>query len=493
MYLSCTNFFLIKWIADLLGLIMNYLYKLFDVMNIANIGLCIIVFTIIIKMIMMPLTIKQQKFTKLSSIMSPELQAIQKKYRGKNDQDSMMKMQQETKAVYAKYGVSQTGGCLQMLIQMPILFALYAVISCVPNYVGDVQNIYLNKNNTGIVDVVYEDIDDIKKLDEIYKIKIGYDELKNDKEYKYEFAAIDNYLKNIDDSKEVKAVKSQIYNYLVGINTSETHIEMIDDMYTTTEELVKKIESISKEEWDKVIADLEAKRDKETNETMINSYTAKINTVKAILENSTEVKKNFADSKSAIDSRNGKIKKIYGFFGIDLSKSPKNGGMLALLIPILSALTQWISMKITTASQNNNNPQENPMASSMKVMNITMPLISAFFCFSLPAGLGLYWVATAVVQIVQQLFINAYFKKVDVQVLIDENIEKQKKKNAKLGIPESSNLSGAAKYNTKNINYTSSEKEDVIDMEEKPSTDKKMGKIASRANMVKEFNEKNNK
>ena len=61
--------------------------------------------------------------------MQPEIQAIQKKYKGKQDQESMMKMNVETKAVYEKYGTSMTGGCLPMLIQLPIMFALYRVMS----------------------------------------------------------------------------------------------------------------------------------------------------------------------------------------------------------------------------------------------------------------------------------------------------------------------------------------------------------------------------
>ena len=74
--------------------------------------------------------------------MSPELQAIQAKYKGKKDNDSMLAMQQETKEVYAKYGVSQTGSCLQLLIQMPILFALYRVIYSIPAYVTIVKNAF---------------------------------------------------------------------------------------------------------------------------------------------------------------------------------------------------------------------------------------------------------------------------------------------------------------------------------------------------------------
>ena len=85
--------------------------------------LSIILFTIVIYLLLLPLTIKQQKFSKLSAKMSPELQAIQNKYKDKkNDQAAMMAMNEEQRAVYAKYGVSPSGTCVQLLVQMPILF-----------------------------------------------------------------------------------------------------------------------------------------------------------------------------------------------------------------------------------------------------------------------------------------------------------------------------------------------------------------------------------
>lgn len=124
-----------KYIVKLLGLIMNGIFEFLNLIGIPNIGLSIILFTIVIYLLLMPLTIKQQKFSKLSARMNPEIQAIQAKYKGKQDQDSMMAMNQETKAVYAKYGVSPSGSCVQLLIQMPILFALYRVIYAMPAYV----------------------------------------------------------------------------------------------------------------------------------------------------------------------------------------------------------------------------------------------------------------------------------------------------------------------------------------------------------------------
>ncbi|MBE5876601.1 MAG: YidC/Oxa1 family membrane protein insertase, partial [Lachnospiraceae bacterium] len=125
-------------IVKLLGVIMNIIFEFLDLIGIPNIGLSILLFTIVIYLLLMPLTIKQQKFSKLSAKMNPELQAIRDKYSGKNDQQSMMEMNYATKAVYAKYGVSPSGSCVQLLIQMPILIALYQVIYHIPAYVSKV-------------------------------------------------------------------------------------------------------------------------------------------------------------------------------------------------------------------------------------------------------------------------------------------------------------------------------------------------------------------
>lgn len=91
---------------------------------------------------MFPLTMKQQKFTKLSSRMNPELQKIQAKYKGKRDEESLRRQQAETQAVYEKYGASPTSGCLPLLITFPIMFALYAVINNIPAYVTEVKMLY---------------------------------------------------------------------------------------------------------------------------------------------------------------------------------------------------------------------------------------------------------------------------------------------------------------------------------------------------------------
>lgn len=110
-------------------------WAIFHVFGIHNIGLCVIFFTIIVYLLMYPLNSKQQKSSRLMSKINPELQEIQKKYKNKRDQASQMKMNEETQALYAKYGISPFGGCLPLLISFPIMICLYRVIYSMGDYV----------------------------------------------------------------------------------------------------------------------------------------------------------------------------------------------------------------------------------------------------------------------------------------------------------------------------------------------------------------------
>ena len=128
-------------IAKLLGFIMNAVYSfMVNVLGIGNISIAIIVFTIVIYLCLFPVTYKQQKYSKLTQKMQPELKKIQKKYQGTKDAVSMQAMQDETSAVYEKYGVSPTGSCIYMLINMPIIFALWRVFNNIPAYLGIVRD-----------------------------------------------------------------------------------------------------------------------------------------------------------------------------------------------------------------------------------------------------------------------------------------------------------------------------------------------------------------
>lgn len=126
----------------LLGKILNLIYQGLSSVGINNLALCIIIFTLVIKLILLPFTLRQQKGSKINQFIQPEIQKVQKKYKNKTDQDSMLKQQQEIQEVYRKYGTSMTNGCLLQFIQLPIIYALYRVIYNIPAYVPAIKDLY---------------------------------------------------------------------------------------------------------------------------------------------------------------------------------------------------------------------------------------------------------------------------------------------------------------------------------------------------------------
>lgn len=161
---------IIGWVATLLGYVMDFIFRGLASAGIQNIGVCIIIFTIFVRLIMTPLTVKQQKFMKINQAMQPEITKIQKKYRNKTDQASMMKQNEEIQAVYDKYGTSPTGGCLQTVIQLPIFLALFQVIRKIPAYIPEVKALYVNA-----VTAIQQDANHVNTINKIAEgIKSSY-------------------------------------------------------------------------------------------------------------------------------------------------------------------------------------------------------------------------------------------------------------------------------------------------------------------------------
>lgn len=447
---------IIGWCASILGKVMQALYALFCMIGVENIGLCIIIFTLLIKLVLFPMALKQQKFSKLSTLMNPELQVIQKKYQGKRDNASMMKMQEETQAVYEKYGTSPTGSCLQMLIQMPILFSLYYIISNIPAYVPQVQEYY-----TPVSEVICDDYEYFGYFDKI---------ITEDKELKYDY--VSNVVKDFEktDGKNKKVID-------VLARYSNKQWSDLEKSYNNMEKLVDELKSYSDSDWEKI-----AKKYKGDEKEKFNDFVEVIKDD----EQSAELLKSYSDSIESIDSAKNKIMKIYAFGPINLTQSPMSTMGWAILIPLLSFLTQWYSTRLSF--KNSEMPQDNPMASSMKMMTTIMPLFSLFIALSVPAGLGLYWAISGLFQIIQQLALNNYFKKVDVNDIIAKNVEKANKKKAKQGYV-AKQVINAANTNTKSISNNVKVNGNKESVNKKGKI--KSGSMAEKANMVKAFDERN--
>lgn len=407
-------------IARFLGWIMNWIYLFLEnVFGIENIGLTIIVLTVLIYMCMLPLTIKQQKFSKLQQKMQPEIQAIQEKYKGRRDQESQLAMSEETQALYAKYGISPVGSCLQLIIQMPVFLALYRVVYNVPAYVSGVKSAF-NNIVDGIMSVS------------------GYQDTMTDFVEKMKIAGLNADFHNSDTTV--------VRNYL------------IDTVY-----------KMSTDGWD-------------------------------------VLKSSFPTLTDVISSTQTHLNHMNNFLGVNISDSPlavitasvKTGSylmiVLALLIPLASYLSQVLNIKLMPQADTD---PDSAMARQMKTMNMVMPLFSLVLCFTVPVGLGIYWVFSSLTRCVQQVFVNRHMQNLDLDKLIEKNVEKRKKKLEKMGIDENQ-IRNAAHMSTKRDDRlpSSISKEERSAKIEKAYEYKKSANpnsLAAKANLVREFNERNNK
>lgn len=337
-----------------------------------------------------------------------------------------MAMNQETQAVYAKYGVSASGSCIQLAIQMPILLALYRVIYAIPAYVASVKEVFFP-----FVDKLIAQ--------------------KGSAEFIQGFANANMFSKQFENESFLNGVTTYIQN---------TYIDVLNRASTA--------------DW-------------------------------------MSLKTQYPSLAGDVDVTLSALDKYNNFLGINIANSPSfiikdafsSGAYLlvagAILIPILAAATQWINTKLMPTQPKSGNEQADQMANQMKMMNTMMPLMSAFFCFTLPAGMGIYWIAGAVIRSIQQVVLNKHIDKMDFDEIIEKNKGKAAKKMEKQKV-KVEKMQQYANMNTRNINVN---KTSGISEEERQaalsrandyySKNAKPGSMAAKANMVREYNEKNSR
>lgn len=281
-----------------LGYIIEFIYNL-----VQNYGVAIILFTFIIKLILFPLNIRSQKAMRKQQKIQPILAELQKKYA--NDKE---KLNRETMKLYKDNNISMTGGCLPMLVQMPILIGLYQVIQRPLSYL-----LHVDFNAPDVINRVY--------------------------------ALRDAFA----DSK----------------------------LINQTEEMLARSYQMNIAQW----AQQAGQTDWAINFKMF-----------------------FMDL-SNIPS------KAFSYIGEIFSGNMEHLSIVSLLIiPVLAVATSYLSTKITQASTGQKKDDSNPVAQSAGMMTGMMIFMTGFFTLTLPAGLGLYWIVSSLMQIIQQVGLNAYFK-----------------------------------------------------------------------------------
>ncbi len=414
-------------IVSALGIVMDWIYLFLESMGIPNIGLAIILFTLITRIILFPTSIGQQKSQRMMRLMQPEMKAIQDKYKNKTDNASMMAQQAEMRALYEKYGTSMTGGCLPLLLQMPIIFALYRIIMNIPAYVPNVKVIYQNVvDSIGVNDGV--------------------------------IATLTEFANNHD----LGTALTQARNFGVeveGITLEAQSNYIVDFLY-----------KLNPSQW-------------------------------------TALSEVFTESADVINQAAQQAGTINSFLGLNLSTAPSAFGFVPnayWLIPICAAAAQWLSTKIMqsqTQSMSQGNDQSQQM---MQSMNIMMPIMTLWFTYTFAAGIGLYWIASSLFMLLQQLIMNWYFGRKSDDEMLSEAMEKANAKRAKKGLPPIDEKSVEKQIKSMQEKQDSAEKkrlETIAKQQVKTKessdyynqNDPKPGSLASKAQMVKKYNEKHEK
>ena len=405
-------------IAWVLGKILNAIYNFVSLFGIENIALCIVIFTFVVKMLMLPLTIKQQKFTKLQSKMSPELTQIQKKYKGKNDEESLRRQRAETQEVYAKYGASPMGGCLPLLISLPIMFALYRVIYAIPAYVTDIGELY-----GAVADTIKGTATSGASIFEGYKdTLVGF--MKANNLTLTQLSGCSS--KVIDISNNIEVSRENLIDIFSKMNKDNWNV------FLSSKEFIIEEVNEAKETITTTVENIFFSKNLAGQQVLINGATLTISEVR------------------------DKIISVNSLFGLSILDRPELKS-ISVVIPALAVITQYIQGKLQTAINSNKKGSDDPAQQTTKMMSTIMPIMSGVFCLMLPIGVGVYWIASAVFTIIQTIFINKYLEKVNVDDMLEKNKEKNVKRQEKLGVTYNNKMAEVAK--TKGTNYVNNSAE----------------------------------
>ena len=290
-----------------LGWVMKFIYGF-----IQNYGLSIIVFTILVKLLMLPMAVKQQKSQAKMAVVQPQMLELQKRYA-----NNQQKLQEELAALYAREGYNPTSGCLTLFIQFPIIMGLY--------------------------DVIYKPLTHVLAL---------------------------------------------------GSETLTKATEIATSLGLLPEKL----------------------------------YSAEPYIISAVQNDPAAFEALGADIVSKIQNFD-----MY-FLGINLGDTPTMAFNALLLIPILSFASQMLMTVISF--RNNNTGSDNPSMAGMKATMYMMPFLSAWICFSVPAGVGMYWIVSSVLSLLQMVILNKFYnpkemaEKARIESERRRELEKQSVQNA---------------------------------------------------------------
>ena len=323
------------WITSFFGMLFNYIFEfvvLIMPVPVATLGISIIVFTIITRLLMTPLQIMQQRTTKGMAIIQPEINKLQSKYKDKKDPESQAKQSAEMQALYKEHKINPLAGCLPLIIQLPLIMALFGVLRDASTYIIKLKEVYVGLA-THMMD------------------------------------SVANYQQVLQPYLDIHGMNGKLKYDLTQVTASNGVLGV--------KELLSKLTSL---QWSELFAQIPA--DAAAN-------------MEALFE----------------------LKKSYEWFGVNLVDTPsqlvKVGGssmIVALIVPALVWISTVIYSKYTMAqnkaNQSSGSAGNEQQEKTMGMMNTLLPLMTAFFSYTMPCGLALYWIVGNVIMLVQQIIVT---------------------------------------------------------------------------------------
>lgn len=269
-----------------------------------NYAIALFIFALVLQIVLFPLGIKQQKNSVKQASLRPKEMAIRKKYAGRNDKPTQQKLNEEIMELYQRENFNPMGGCLPMLIQLPILFSLYNVVISPLKYI------------------------------------CGF------------------------GAETIKNIQLKVYEILQAAGTEG--FEAFAEGKTVSQiNLITKMRELG-------LTNFVGENGQAITESMLPDFT------------------------------------IFGG-KLDLSMIPiQHLWSILLLIPALTLVVTYGSTWISRKLMYNPNPEaQNDI--SMKIMNLSMPLLSVYISFTVPATIGLYWIFRSILGVLQQLALSKMF------------------------------------------------------------------------------------
>ena len=342
--------FIVGPIARFLGWIIDFVFNIVYPFTEKNsLGISIILLTFIIRFLMLPLAVKSQKSMMAMQKLTPEMDKIKKKYEGLKDTESQQKMNAELQALYTKNKVSPFGGCLPLLVQMPIFFALMYLMNQSFLYITKLRNVYENL---------------------AIQISSLQDKVPNpDKFPQWAETIMELGAKYIPRNF---GTFQFIPTSLVPAQYLQSAVPDMTEAAARSN-LIKLLNKLKDAEWN----------------MLFNGCFKELATPEQL---------------DAITSLFQQKNNIEMFLGLNMLS---NAGLSfpGIIIPILTVittfLTSWLSMKMTAQTNKDNNA-----VMQQRIMMIFMPLLMGYFTVNYPIGVGIYWITSSVFQVIQQAFLN---------------------------------------------------------------------------------------